>query len=1193
MKRVISLLLAILMVTGMLTIFGVAVAAEGGTPTTTKYVVYEEDFDSIEASASSDEVLQALGWYVPSDKIEDNVAQYQIVNGALRVDTSFANSIQGVPGTFESFVTVFSGDIMSIVRNGDFTISYDLTYRSGTTNYNNYAAMIYNYTETDNEKHKEAYGIAAVRPCGTGFNGIYSPISDGLGTLEGWENESELAMNNAHTKVAAGHPSLYSRITDNYTDDQPLQGKSMLIDKTLRVRLEYDYKDGMRVFLNDIQVSEVNKNIYVDDTNYSGLWGTFLDESKGAAIGLLTLPYVVADIDNIKVEAVQVGSEGIVNQLPELVITEICVLGNGAQPYGEFIELFNPTDRPLDLRDYSIYDAYFSAATIDDVITPDRMMYKFNSRPGAIGALTDHIDNTRSYSNTYVAHINDLRALYDYEKLPAEENNRYEFVDNNRYSDSKGKYVSPDGMYRKVRYIETWNSIFHMEDGWDTMIAPGECALICIGSQSYPLNYSNGVNGGVVSKNFNVNTMNFRSNYRKYGLPKDTKIIFAEVSALMWDHPNGAQIGGNRYYVTKTYYDEPVNGERVRIDYPNHYTHDVNIDPYIVSYIDLSGLFDARATPYLHNNPDDKNFGMAGYHLDKGLSASYVYGVDASRDSRCGTLYQNQHTTGNSNADVGTLSGPQEIIMQQMYKSNGTLPALSITEVVPNTNNLAGESKKAFTAMELTNTSSTQLDLYNYALVCTEYNNNCKLGSGFSYVMNMTAGNPVKRTDGNGSYFYFAEEHLSNPETCILAPGESVVVWFLTEDTYTSYQRDAAFGFDYFRQYWANQGNPQLGIKKTDGDYAVKVIAVDANKSNVYNPGNNKLNFELSVFDSVVYGVANASESVLRGDIYSSDVINVAIFGFVSCHHGLTYSSAVSAVTGTTYYGMMIFTMPANVSMRYVVGGCGNSRVSALASSVRVSRYQYIGGAYKSETPLPYSQRSVIVNATYAPMEVRLGTLDDKEILPVFNKLFTKETASGNVTYRYFDELRTNILTLQGAALDTTGVKPVLRFDNAVSNSVYSSLIATYGDKVEIGTLIVKTDALGALGGKKTFTEEDLINAGLVKDKDYHKVANKLLYRSTDHTVLSASIEAEGNDTSYTAVGYMKVTLNDGSVMTYYSADSTTRSVKEVAIAAIGDVYDVKEGIYQYESVDNTANAINYSPYTAAVQQKLKSYAGL
>ena len=1191
MKRVISLLLAILMVTGMLTVFGVAAAAEGGTPTTTKYVVYEEDFDSMEARASSEEVLEALGWYVPSDKVEKNIAQYQIVNGALRVDTSFANAIQGVPDTFKSFVTVFSGDIMSIVRNGDFTVSYDLTYRSGTTNYNNYTAMIYNYTETDNEEHKEAYGIAAVRPCGSGFNGIYSPISAGLGTLEGWENESELAMNNANTKVAAGYPSLYSRIAASlgdttYTDTAPLQGKNFLIDKTVRVRLEYDYTDGMRVFLNDVQVSELNKDIYVDDTNYSGLWSTFLDESKGAAIGLLTLPYVVADIDNIKVEAIQVGSEGIVNQLPELVISEMCVLGNKAQSHGEFIELYNPTNRTLDLRDYSIYEANYSAGTIDDIMTPDRMMYKFKST--GLGSLADHIDNTVSYSNEYYAHVNDLRALYDFVNLPAEGNHRYVFVNDTKYANTSGT-VSADGLYRKVRYIETWNSIFHMgEDGWDTTIAPGECVILCIGSKSYALSYSQGVNGGLVSKNFNVNTMNFRSNYRKYGLSKDTKIIFVEVPSLLNDAPANDRVGGHRYYVTKTCYDESEGGGR--IDYPSFYTYDARIDPYIVSYIDLSApLFEGRATPSLHNNPDDANFGMAGWRLNTGLSAAYVYGVDASRDARCGTLYQNQHRTDTSNADVGMLSGPQEIIMKQMYKSNGASPALSITEVVPNTNNLAGEAKKAFTAMELTNTSSMEVNVYDYALVCTEKDNNCKAGMGFSYVLKMGAGNPVKRTDGNGSYFYFAEEHISNPETCVLMPGESIVVWFITEDTFTSYQRDAAFGFDHFRQYWVNQGNAQLGIKMSDGNYATKVIAVDANKSNVYNAGNNELNFELSVFESVVYGVAKANESVLSGEIYSSDVINVAIFGFVSCYYGLTYGPAVSAVTGTTYYGLMIFTMPANVSMRYVVGGAGIDGVSALASSVRVARYQHMRGKhakYKSETPLPENERSIVVNCTYAPMEVSLGTLDGKEVLPVLSKLFVKETASGNVTYRYFDELRTNILTLQGAAIDTAGAKPVLRFDNAVSNSVYSSLVATYGDKVEIGTLIVKTDALG---DRKTFTETDLQNAGI----DYKKVANKLLYRSTDYTVLSASIEAEGNDTSYTAVGYMKVTLNDGSVMTYYSADTTTRSVKEVAIAAIGDVYDAKEGIYQYDSVDNTENVTNYSPYTTAVQQKLKSYAGL
>ena len=50
----------------------------------------------------------------------------------------------------------------------------------------------------------------------------------------------------------------------------------------------------------------------------------------------------------------------------------------------------------------------------------------------------------------------------------------------------------------------------------------------------------------------------------------------------------------------------------------------------------------------------------------------------------------------------------------------------------------------------------------------------------------------------------------------------------------------------------------------------------------------------------------------------------------------------------------------------------------------------------------------------------------------------------------------------------------------------------------------------------------------------------------------------------------------------------TARNLQNQTVYAV-----LREGIYQYESVDNTANTINYSPYTAAVQQKLKSYAGL
>jgi hypothetical protein len=186
-------------------------------------------------------------------------------------------------------------------------------------------------------------------------------------------------------------------------------------------------------------------------------------------------------------------------------------------------------------------------------------------------------------------------------------------------------------------------------------------------------------------------------------------------------------------------------------------------------------------------------------------------------------------------------------------------------------------------------------------------------------------------------------------------------------------------------------------------------------------------------------------------------------------------------------------------------------------------------------------------------------------------------------TYRYFDSVRTNIVTLQGAAVNTSGASPVLRFDNAISGDIYSSLVSTYGNALEIGTLIVKTDALD---DATFFTEEYLINAGV----NYEKVANKLLYRGTEQALLSASIEVESADTSYTAIGYIKVALDNGTVKTIYSAEAISRTAREVASAALYDVSEQREGIYQYDSISSTGN---YSPYSAEVQRKLSGYVGL
>ena len=150
MKRIVSLLLATLMVVTILPVAGFIAAAEGfdSTATTTTYQVYKEDFDWLDENAGSDKILEDLGWYVPASNAKENIANYSVavtkdgetvVNKALHVSTE-TFGIGGLSNS-ESFVTVFGGDVMSIVRNGNFVLSYDLTYRSGTVNANGYTAL--------------------------------------------------------------------------------------------------------------------------------------------------------------------------------------------------------------------------------------------------------------------------------------------------------------------------------------------------------------------------------------------------------------------------------------------------------------------------------------------------------------------------------------------------------------------------------------------------------------------------------------------------------------------------------------------------------------------------------------------------------------------------------------------------------------------------------------------------------------------------------------------------------------------------------------------------------------------------------------------------------------------------------------------------------------------------------------------
>ncbi|MBR6726575.1 MAG: hypothetical protein IKM08_00135, partial [Clostridia bacterium] len=313
MKKTISLLLAILMIVTAIPAMGIVAAAEGEelAEPTVKYVVYAENFDGYAVGGESADILAALGWYVPAGEVNNDIATYTITAGqdgqgnALRVSTVAPKGLET-----DSIVTVFGGDVMALVREGDYTVSYDLTYRAGTANTKGYSTLIYNYNEKSgvfvgNEGEGASYGYAPVRVCGTGFNNVYYPISGGStnALVENRPNENEYTMSNGYNELGA-YSSLYSKIAstlgdEDFTDKVFNGSETTMIDKTISIRLEVDYEEGTSVYVNGILVSAPAVDYSYIKFNGNTVWNGFVSRTDGSSVALLTKHNVVADIDNI------------------------------------------------------------------------------------------------------------------------------------------------------------------------------------------------------------------------------------------------------------------------------------------------------------------------------------------------------------------------------------------------------------------------------------------------------------------------------------------------------------------------------------------------------------------------------------------------------------------------------------------------------------------------------------------------------------------------------------------------------------------------------------------------------------------------------------------------------------------------------------------------------------------------------
>ena len=1170
MKKLLSLLLAVLMVAALVP--AVTLPAFAAGEKTTTYVVYDQDFDAIDAGTTGLSLLEALGWYVPESKEATDAATYSIVdnggNKVLRVNTLKAAS--------ESFIDIFSGDAMAILRNTDFKLSYRLTYREDTTNADGYSAVIYNYNDMDgaiaDSTGNEAYGLAAVRMCGTGVNGVYYPAASASGCKDHCDGklhahcelhslEKQVGFPNVMANrydTVSNQPSLYSRLTGaEESADTIRKGTAVMANRVLNIELVYNYEQGVSVWINGQLVSEsVHSSDYNTQIRNADLWNDFLTRNDASILAILTQPGVVADIDNIQVSTTSAEAASISSELPALLITEICGApyksSSSDYQWAEYIELYNPTDKPVDVANYSIIRSknFANGTAIDPIAGNRKQNYENYINLGSV------LGQNQKSSAFYLSKV-------QIESLPS---HTYEYADNKTYDKVGNSYVEATGdtgSSRKIYYIDNWNTRYERgsaDYNTNTMLNPGETMVVHFKEAGYQNAWMNLTNDGDLSQK--IAGKGFRYIYRNYGVTEDVKVIV--VSGF-----NIADAANYTFYVgaAKDENDKEINYKTLPASDLGH----------IESYVDwMPGI--ATGNMNTDTNTAATTFGNTAIQQN-GYSGAYIYGVDASSDFRKGTLYSTLNPTRATGAHVGKQAGYQEILIGNFYKRTSQNPALMITEIIPNTNNLAGEAKNAFSAIELTNTSGRSVNVYDYALVRTPLDKACTTGTGFTMATPMRAGNPVDRVTGNGAYYYFAKDHINNPAECVLEPGETMVVWFLTSDTYDSYNADLDFGVNYFRQYWADNGSPELALKNADGNYAVKVVAVDGCDAASDNAERANVVFSPSATGSAVYGVADATDSVLEGDVTIDDVRSVAYLGLSSTYYEIEKRGVEdSSGTGDIIYANILASdrITPNMGMRYLTGLSYSNRISAMKQSLKVLDQSYSGSRPKTSKD-PDQVLTIVLETSNALQPAGLGVLEGEEVYGIKHTLFLGVETNEGTDYYYFDARRAGITTLDKASVSMSGSSS-MRFYNAVRKDVYSALVTAYGaDNVKIGMLIVDS---ALLSDDAVFTKDGLANVA------YKEVAGSLAYYTDQFAVFGSAIDlAAGENTKeFTAVGYLEVTTADGKTHTYWSATAANTSAAAVAQAAINDT--------SYDQSDVYCNAFGakFSPYTQEQLYALNTY---
>jgi hypothetical protein len=355
MKKFLSILLATVMVVSLVPALFVGAAdtvnkASAITADKNGRVYhYYETFDDVTATQGADKVLSLLGWGLPTDSKKQEAhdanlaATESVVDGTYMYEIKDGKLYLRNRGSENEYAMIIGSEELAEVFTGAFVIEYTQTYLASSTDTNDgYVSLLYNANAA-----ASVYAESVLRISGWGNNRTYAFALDAGDVSTSVDRECALTDYNVHNDL---NYTLYERLFGNLdaapgtTNGKSLEGSKVMVDKELRVRLEFDGVVGPRVFVNDLLVSDP-RDISNADTRFMAQTGyndylTF----GGSYLALCVTPGIDCVLDEITVYETSVAST------PSLYITEIATLP--ANPAAPYVEIYNGGDATVSLADY-------------------------------------------------------------------------------------------------------------------------------------------------------------------------------------------------------------------------------------------------------------------------------------------------------------------------------------------------------------------------------------------------------------------------------------------------------------------------------------------------------------------------------------------------------------------------------------------------------------------------------------------------------------------------------------------------------------------------------------------------------------------------------------------------------------------------------------------------------------------------